>query len=91
MTTPRFMVLSDGGVYDNMAEQWPIGVGPRKRRWPSRLELLQEADTLVVVNASWTIAVGCCSPTSLSPYWGDLCHTPRATSSLRQDNNDPSD
>ena len=50
--TPRFMVLSDGGVYDNMAEQWPIGVAYRKRRWPSRSESFQEADALVVVNAS---------------------------------------
>ena len=50
--TPRFMVLADGGIYDNMAEQWPIGVASRKRRWPSRSESLQEADALVVVNAS---------------------------------------
>ena len=50
--TPRFMVLSDGGVYDNMAEQWPIGVQSRKRRWPMRSESLHESDTLVVVNAS---------------------------------------
>ena len=50
--TPRSMVLSDGGVYDNMAEQWPIGFGSRKRRWPIRSELLKEPDSLVVVNAS---------------------------------------
>ena len=50
--TPRFMVLSDGGVYDNMAEQWPIGLQSRKRRWPMQSASLQESDVLVVVNAS---------------------------------------
>ena len=49
---PHFMVLSDGGVYDNMAEQWPIGVGSRKRRWPTHSDALQEPNTLVVVDAS---------------------------------------
>ncbi|MYI47130.1 MAG: hypothetical protein F4123_12270 [Gemmatimonadetes bacterium] len=50
--TPRFMVLSDGGVYDNMAEQWPIGVRSRKRRWPTHSDALQEPNTLVVVDGS---------------------------------------
>ena len=50
--TPRFMVLSDGGVYDNMAEQWPIGVRSRKRRWSNETTSLRESDALVVVNAS---------------------------------------
>ena len=50
--TPRFMVLSDGGVYDNLAEQWPIGVRYRKSRWPTQSDALQEPDALVVVDAS---------------------------------------
>ena len=50
--TPHFMVLSDGGVYDNMAEQWPIGVRNRKSRWPTQSDSLQEPNTLVVVDAS---------------------------------------
>lgn len=50
--TPRFMVLSDGGVYDNMAEQWPIGVRYRKSRWPTQSDALREPDALVVVDAS---------------------------------------
>ena len=50
--TPRFMVLSDGGVYDNMAEQWPIGVRSRKSRWPMHSDMLQESNTLIVVDAS---------------------------------------
>lgn len=50
--TPQFMVLSDGGVYDNMAEQWPIGVRYRKSRWPTQSDELHEPDALVVVDAS---------------------------------------
>lgn len=50
--TPHFMVLSDGGVYDNMAEQWPIGVCSRKRRWPALADVLKESKVLVVVDAS---------------------------------------
>ena len=50
--TPRFMVLSDGGVYDNMAEQWPIGLRSRSHRWPKQSRSLRESDALVVVNAS---------------------------------------
>ena len=50
--TPRFMVLSDGGVYDNMAEQWPIGVRARKSRWPTQSDALKEPNVLVVVDAS---------------------------------------
>lgn len=50
--TPRFMVVSDGGVYDNMAEQWPLGVRYRKGRWPTQSDALHEPDALVVVDAS---------------------------------------
>ncbi len=50
--TPHFMVLSDGGVYDNMAEQWPVGVRSRKRRWPALEDVFKESNVLVVVDAS---------------------------------------
>ncbi len=50
--TPLFMVLSDGGVYDNMAEQWPIGIRARKSRWPTQSDTLKEPNALVVVDAS---------------------------------------
>ena len=49
---PAFMVLSDGGVYDNMADQWPIGVRNRKKRWPEHSQELNAPEELVVVNAS---------------------------------------
>jgi len=50
--TPRYMVLSDGGIYDNMAEQWPIGVRSRQRRWPTQSDALKAPNSLVVVDAS---------------------------------------
>ena len=57
-SVPHYMVLSDGGVYDNMGDQWPVGIGSRKRRWPEHSHELHEPKELVVVNASgpmgWT-------------------------------------
>ncbi len=49
---PRSMVLSDGGVYDNMADQWQQGFSERVQRWPQVGERHHEADEMVVVNAS---------------------------------------
>lgn len=50
--TPYYMVLSDGGVYDNLAEQWPIGVRSRKTRWPAQADVLKEPNMLIVADAS---------------------------------------
>lgn len=49
---PRWMVLSDGGVYDNMADQWTQGLAQRAKRWPDHAGELAEPHALVVVNAS---------------------------------------
>ena len=46
------MVLSDGGVTNNMADQWHQGFSARRQRWPEPAELHAEAEELVVVNAS---------------------------------------
>jgi predicted acylesterase/phospholipase RssA len=48
----RFLVLADGGVYDNMGDQWAQGLAGRKARWPMLASALHEPDELVVVNAS---------------------------------------
>jgi predicted acylesterase/phospholipase RssA len=48
----RFLVLADGGVYDNMGDQWAQGLATRKRRWGATAAGLREADELIVVNAS---------------------------------------
>ena len=54
----RNMVLVDGGVYDNMADQWGQGFPGRKRCWPALATEHHEPDVLIVANASagleWT-------------------------------------
>ena len=46
------LLLADGGVYDNLAEQWARGFAGRVRRWPELGDDYFEPDTLVVVNSS---------------------------------------
>jgi hypothetical protein len=45
------LVLVDGGVYDNMADQWLTGLPERRRRWPPGAPPLPQIDEVVVVNA----------------------------------------
>ena len=46
------MALVDGGVYDNMADQWGLGIDDRKDRWPELAKDLRGVDELIIVNAS---------------------------------------
>ena len=46
------MALVDGGVYDNMADQWGLGIDDRKSRWPELAKDLRGVDELMIVNAS---------------------------------------
>lgn len=48
----RYMTLVDGGVYDNMADQWGQGVARRNKRWASLHPSLREPEDLIVVNSS---------------------------------------
>jgi len=48
----KFMTLVDGGVYDNLGDEWGQGVVERNRRWESLKPGLNEPDELVVVNCS---------------------------------------
>jgi predicted acylesterase/phospholipase RssA len=48
----RAMALTDGGVYDNMADQWAQKLGERMRRLEAPGPGFQVADELVVANAS---------------------------------------
>jgi predicted acylesterase/phospholipase RssA len=57
------MVLVDGGVYDNMADEWALGVRDRNQRWPDHAAFAEPTE-LVVVNAS--AAMGWNSLRSLS-------------------------
>jgi hypothetical protein len=50
---PRAMVLTDGGVYDNMADQWPQGFAGRADKcWPTLRTEHNEPKVLIVANAS---------------------------------------
>jgi hypothetical protein len=50
---PKHMVLTDGGVYDNMADQWAQGFRRRLERcWPKIGREHNEPRELIVVNAS---------------------------------------
>lgn len=49
---PQRVVLSDGGVYDNMAEQWESGIVERIGRWPELGEIQSPAEVLIVANSS---------------------------------------
>lgn len=60
-TPPRagFLALSDGGVYDNMADQWHLGHAGRLRRLPAEVADRWRAvhgDIIVVANASGALA-----------------------------------
>lgn len=50
--TERKMCLVDGGVYDNMADQWSQGLSRRAGREPKPPKRFREAQELVVVNSS---------------------------------------
>jgi predicted acylesterase/phospholipase RssA len=46
------LCLVDGGVYDNMADQWVLGMANRRKRFPSHADHLRDVDELIVVNGS---------------------------------------
>lgn len=50
-TPPASVVVNDGGVYDNMADQWEQGFAERLKRLPELAEAQGAADELLVVNA----------------------------------------
>jgi hypothetical protein len=49
---PERLVLNDGGVYDNMGEEWFAGWDDRVEGWPELATVSPPVDHLVVVNAS---------------------------------------
>lgn len=68
---PAFMMLTDGGVYDNMADQWALGFRARRKCWPDLETTHSEPQDLVVVNSSaglgWAEHKG-----SIVPGFGEL-------------------
>lgn len=49
---PERVVLTDGGVYDNMADQWESGFARRLTACPDLAAIQEPAEVLVVANAS---------------------------------------
>jgi hypothetical protein len=80
------MALVDGGVYDNMSDQWAQGLASRSRRWSQLSPEFREADELVVVNASAGLGWG--SVNSLRwPLVGELTSLLRDKSVLYDNGN----
>jgi predicted acylesterase/phospholipase RssA len=67
----RFLTLVDGGVYDNMGDQWAQGLANRKARWAGLADGLREPDELVVVNASAGMTFGSTNALRI-PWIGEL-------------------
>ena len=55
---PSTLVVNDGGVYDNMADQWEQGFDDRAKRIPDLHQLQAPATHLVVVNAGKALGWG---------------------------------
>lgn len=67
----HYLTLVDGGVYDNMGDQWAQGLAARKRRWAPLADRLHDADELVVVNSSAGMRFGSTAPL-LMPLLGEF-------------------
>ena len=90
-SVPRYMVLSDGGVYDNMGDQWPVGIGSRKRRWPEHSHELHEPTELVVVNASGPMGWTSVAKVGSTCNRGDLLPASSHPGPIREDHDDTQD
>ena len=54
----RYLVLVDGGAYDNLGDEWAQGVRDRNARWRSLDPGLKEPSELIVVNSSAAMSWG---------------------------------
>jgi hypothetical protein len=79
----RSLALHDGGVYDNMADQWAHGRENRRRRVPDRF---QDADEMVVANGSAGLGWGSARTLAL-PWVGELLTLLRDKSVLYDNGN----
>jgi hypothetical protein len=67
----RFVVLTDGGVYDNMGDEWALGFAGRKRSWPELAARGREPTHLIVANASAGTGWAAFAPGAI-PGWGEI-------------------
>lgn len=49
---PTEIVANDGGVYDNMGDEWFLGYADRAEAWPELPDVAPPVDQLIVANAS---------------------------------------
>jgi hypothetical protein len=49
---PPELILTDGGVYNNMGEQWIVGLPERKKRASNIKEVAFDADIIILVNST---------------------------------------
>lgn len=72
---PGQMLLTDGGVYDNMADQWAAGLAARVRANAALDIKTKGLDELIVANASagppWTTVKASWLPAKVRPQ-GDV-------------------
>lgn len=65
------MVLVDGGVYDNQADQWVLGLQNRRERF-GKAAAFRDAEELILVNASGGLGWGKVSSRLRWPLVGEL-------------------
>jgi len=82
----RLLGLVDGGVYDNMADQWAHGMGTRQSRWGAHGAAFQDADELIIVSASAGLEFGSIARLRL-PVLGELLALLRDKSVLYDNGN----
>jgi predicted acylesterase/phospholipase RssA len=80
------MVLVDGGVYDNQADQWVMGMANRRTRFGDLAAGMREADELIVVNGSGGLGWGSTGKMRL-PLFGELLALLRDNSILYDNGN----
>jgi predicted acylesterase/phospholipase RssA len=80
------MVLVDGGVYDNQADQWVMGMANRRTRFGDLAAGIREADELVVVNGSGGLGWGSTAKMRI-PLFGELLALLRDNSILYDNGN----
>jgi predicted acylesterase/phospholipase RssA len=49
---PHELILTDGGVYNNMGEQWIVGLEERKKVLPDIKKIAFDADIIILVNST---------------------------------------
>ncbi|MDR2706386.1 MAG: hypothetical protein LBC02_11465 [Planctomycetaceae bacterium] len=68
---PKKLVLTDGGVYDNMGEQWIIGLTERKKKVPEIENFTFDANIIILVNATAGIKYSPMSRFDQVPFFGE--------------------